>query len=248
MREHEKRNKNTVTKAVNMLIRALDSLLNLVVLVICLLLLLASAYTLLDNLWLYQGASDTSLLRYKPAPDAPIAEENMISADHVAWLTVEGTDIDYPIMQGEDNYEYLNKDPYGEFSLSGSIFLDYRNDIGFTDTYSILYGHHMAYGVMFGALDQYTDPDYFDTHRTGYIVTGETVYRLELFAVCSSSGYDETLFNPQDRKAEEILRLLRDRASYYEEPEPGCRIVALSTCAGETLMDRLLVFGVLSET
>ncbi|MBR1845920.1 MAG: class B sortase, partial [Oscillospiraceae bacterium] len=63
-------------------------------------------------------------------------------------------------MQGETNGKYLNTDPYGEYSLSGSIFLDSRNAGDFSDSYSLVYGHHMADGMMFGALDAFFDEGY----------------------------------------------------------------------------------------
>ena len=78
----------------------------------------------------------------------------------VGWIVVDDTNIDYPVMQGYDNSQYLNLDPYGEYSLSGSIFLDSRNSSDFTDPYSIIYGHHMEYGKMFGAIDDYLDDQY----------------------------------------------------------------------------------------
>ncbi|MCG4817374.1 class B sortase, partial [Collinsella aerofaciens] len=59
------------------------------------------------------------------------------------WLTVYGTNIDYPVTQGKDNWKYVNTNALGEYSLSGAIFLDYTNRKDFQDFNSILYGHHM---------------------------------------------------------------------------------------------------------
>lgn len=55
-------------------------------------------------------------------------------------------------MQGEDNMEYLNKDPYGDYSLSGSIYMDSRNTSDMSDDYLLLYGHHMENDYMFGSI------------------------------------------------------------------------------------------------
>ena len=124
--------------------------------------LLISIYALYDTWYVFDHANDKSYLIFKPG----VAEENgvvtnsPITSDMVGWITLDDTNIDYPVMQGTDNTVYLNKDPYGEFSLSGSIFLDSRNSSDFTDEYSVIYGHHMEYGVMFGALDDYLDEDY----------------------------------------------------------------------------------------
>lgn len=121
---------------------------------------------MIDAYMVYTGANDSSILKFKPAAGNTEALREL-SDDAVAWLTVDNTRIDYPVMQGKTNEEYLNKDPYGEFSLSGSIFLDSRNDKSFGDEYSLIYGHHMEYEAMFGALDGYAGKAFFDAHKTG---------------------------------------------------------------------------------
>ena len=80
-----------------------------------------------------------------------------INPDVRGWLTIDGTHVDYPIVQGEDDMEYVNKGVYGEFSLSGTIFLDSENTSDFSDCYNLLFGHHMANGAMFGDVVRFTD-------------------------------------------------------------------------------------------
>lgn len=231
----------------NRLIKILDKSLDTVIVIVCILLLLIGTYSLMDNLWLYENATDRSSLTYKPALDEPLQEEKRISENQIAWITVNDTDIDYPVMQGKDNYEFLNKDPYGEFSLSGSIFLDSNNDPDLGDEYSLIYGHHMAHGAMFGALDAFQDRAYFDAHRTGTITTKTSVFDFETFAVCSADATNYTLFDPRGRTSWEILAFLKGNAMHYTDPPEGERIVALSTCSGGTSIMRLLVFGTIHE-
>ena len=231
----------------NRLIKILDKSLDTVIVIVCILLLLIGTYSLMDNLWLYENATDRSSLTYKPALDEPLQEEKRISENQIAWITVNDTDIDYPVMQGKDNYEFLNKDPYGEFSLSGSIFLDSNNDPDLGDEYSLIYGHHMAHGAMFGALDAFQDRAYFDAHRTGTITTKTSVFDFETFAVCSADATNYTLFDPRGRTSWEILAFLKGNAMHYTDPPEGERIVALSTCSGDTSVARLLVFGTIHE-
>ena len=232
----------------NRLITILDKTLDAIVSIICVLLLLIGVYSLLDNLWLYQNAQDKSLLIYRPGQEELLTEEKKISENQVAWLTIDDTNVDYPIMQGVDNYEFLNKDPYGEFSLSGSIFLDAANDPAFTDVYSLVYGHHMAHGAMFGALDDFRNRAFFNAHRTGRIVTKDSIFELRLFAVAPGEGDDPRVFAPSDKTAKEITAFLQENATiYYKGYRPGDRIVALTTCWGETNLSRLLVFGVIRE-
>lgn len=228
-----------------LLIKTMDKLLDTVIVLLCILLLFIGIYSVLDNLWLYQNASDSSLLNYKPALDEVLTPERKISENQVAWLTVDNTAIDYPILQGEDNYEYLNKNPYGEFSLSGSIFLDARNSSDFTDEYNLIYGHHMSHGAMFGALDSFSDRAYFDAHRSGSLIAATAVYQIDFFAVSYADGADQTLFNPKDRTTSEILAFLQENAITYLPPEADFPIIVLSTCTGDASTERLLVFGIL---
>lgn len=236
------------------IIRILDSALNLAVGLLCALILAVSAYSLADNAMLYRQADDPGLLKYKPRLDVPLSEsrtgdaeagEQGVMTDQVAWLCFEDTGLDYPVVQGKDNFVYLNRNAFGNFSLSGAIFLDYRNAPDFTDPYSVVYGHHMEHGKMFGSLDSYLDRAYFDAHRSGKLVTFDAVYRCELFAVVSADGSDQLLFNPVGRGAEQILSYVRTLAEIYEEPEAAGPILALSTCYGDTYTSRLLVLGIL---
>lgn len=120
-----------------------------------------SAYALWDNMQVYASVDDiqSQLLKYKPTPgedNGPTFEElRAINPDVCAWITLDGTKIDYPVLQGEDNLTYINKDVYGNFALAGSIFLDSNCDRSFQKKYSLLYGHHMAEHKMFGDLDLY---------------------------------------------------------------------------------------------
>jgi len=232
---------------VKKVIKILDKTLDTAVMLVCVLLLLIGVYSVADNLYVYSNASDRGILEYKPDLDLTLTEspEVQISANQAAWLCIYDTNIDYPVMQGADNIEYLNTDPYGEFSLGGSIFLDYRCSSDLSDEYSLIYGHHMEHGVMFGSLDDFADRAFFDAHREGRIVTKDKKYDIELFAVASAMATDKTLFSPIGRTGTQITEYLREHSIIYDQPEAGLPIIALSTCSGDTLMSRLLVFGVL---
>ena len=231
------------------IIRAIDTLINMLVGLLCVVVLLVSCYSLWDNYRLHQQAQDSTLLIYKP--DLLSADEksgNMLALEgQAAWLCIDGTYIDYPVMQGKDNFEYLNKDPYGQFRLSGSIFLDYRNAPGLTDEFSMIYGHHMDHYSMFGSLDLFATEVYFNNHRTGWIATADGMFPLNLFAVAWGDGNDWEVFNPEGKSAEDVLPYIREHAVIIRDYVPGTRIVALSTCAGETELSRLIVFGMLGS-
>lgn len=80
-----------------------------------------------------------------------------INRDIVAWIQIPGIGVDYPVVQGEDNENYLHYTFDGKANKAGSIFLDYRNRVDFTDSKVILYGHNMKDGSMFSNLKKYQD-------------------------------------------------------------------------------------------
>ena len=228
-------------------IRLLDRLEDLAVLIGCLFLFLIGLYGLYDSYLVYQDANDTSLLKNKPGYGSEEAEKE-IQGNMVAWLTLDDTKIDYPVMQGEDNTEYLNKNPYGEYSLSGSLFLDSRNADDFTDPYSLIYGHHMEHGLMFGALDSYLAEEYFHTHRTGQLIVGDEVYSIRIFAVVEAEATNEQIFAPTEIPASETLFYIQTHAVYFEnDVEKNSPILGMSTCKYPDTADRTIVFGTLSK-
>ena len=235
------------TKTLDDIAVVLDRLLNGFIVLAVLAIVVLSGYSILDSYLLYQGAHDSSLQVYKPSDDEVLTEDRLITENQIGWITIDNTDIDYPILQGKDNFEYLNKDPYGEFKLSGSIFLDYRNDASLNDTYSIIYGHHMEHNAMFGPLDQYLNRTFFEAHRNGTITSNDAVYDLNLFAVCEVKDNDRNVFNPISRKPDELVAYFRSNGLIYEEPQHKEHIVALATCSATEDTERLIEAGVLTK-
>lgn len=116
-----------------------------------------------------------------------------INPDIVAWIYVPGTVINYPVVQGADNEEYLHKafdGSTGWLASAGTIFLDSTNNSLLTDRNNALYGHHMNDGSMFAALADFVDQSTFDEHREIYVLTPQGNYRLETFAVVKTVGSD----------------------------------------------------------
>ena len=132
---------------------------------------LFGAWSLWDIAATRRAALPEQTLRFKPLAAAPadspgFAELRALNPDVCGWLTLDGTRIDFPVVQGADNMVYVNTDVYGNFSLSGAIFLDSRCPADFTAPYSIVYGHHIEDGGMFGDIVQFTQSDYFAAHTT----------------------------------------------------------------------------------
>ena len=167
----------------------------------------------------------------------------------VAWLSVKHTDIDFPVMQGSDNTEYLNKNPLGQMDMSGSIFLDSHSNKQLKDPYSIIYGHHIDGGLMFGTLDAFKSPDYLRKHQNGEIeINGGPTYQLHLFACETINSDVSVVFDCGASKDTKAIRAYidahdEDHISY----DQGLRIVALSTCVNATSENRVVVFGTIKE-
>lgn len=231
-------------------IKVLDKTVDRIVLIASSLFFLICFYAMYDAVMVYYNANDTSILKYKPTVEnAEVLKE--LSDDAIAWLTVDDTNIDYPVMQGKDNSVYLNKNPYGNYSLSGSIFLDSRCNKKFNGNYFLLYGHHMNYGSMFGALDRFIEKDYFDSHRTGTLITLDGVeYTIDFFASVKTQATDKVVFDPVNTSVQKIIQFLEKDAAVYQKPklDKSSKIIALSTCQSAETIERMVVFGTMTTT
>lgn len=164
-----------------------------------------------------------------------------INPDTVAWIRLDDTHIDHPVVQGKDNFEYLDKNFYGNFYAGGTLFLDYRNDKGFNDPYNIIHGHHMEGGAMFGDLSNFLKKGYFKEHKTGVLLTPKFDYDLEVIAVGSFNAYDDDIYYPLQGKKIPYKRMLKD-GKYHRGEIGDSQLLALSTCSGSLNDTRTVVF------
>ena len=224
-----------------------------------------SVYALWDNNQVLNSAYDVQkdMIKLKPKaeptpedPDnaASFAQLLAINPDVCAWITMDNTQIDHPVLIGENNMEYISKDVYGDFALAGSIFLDSRNHRDFTDDYNLLYGHHMVDSRMFGDLDLYKDETFFRENRTGSLILPDRTYDLEVISCMLVGSSDDYIFEP-DNTRDDIQALL----DYAEENSLFCnedvlararqtedlQILALSTCSSEFTDARTIVLTVM---
>ena len=219
--------------------------------------LLYGGYSLWNTIMIYRGAfSSNDLLKYQPTGDGPnsitLGELMKLNKDVVGWITIFDTHISYPVVQGKDNQEYLNKDVFGEFSFSGSIFLDYRNACDFTDSYSIIYGHHMEYGAMFGDVVEFKNDDYFQEHKTGALFLLDDTYKITLFACVETQEFNNKIYNPivQGKdNLDTLLKYIKDEAVQYRDISLNHddKIIGLSTCAEAGTNERVVLFGRLDK-
>lgn len=183
-------------------LKASHYILTRIIIIIMILLLLLSSYFIWSNQRTYLDAEEVyeDLIKLKPdiVEDKSLdwSKLKAINKDVCGWLTVDGTKIDYPVVQGDDNLFYMNRDFYGNSSLAGSIFLDTRNSKDFSDAYSLIYGHHMDNSLMFGDLDQFKEETFFIEHSTGKLLTEQNVKDLTILAVMEISDSTQEIFNP----------------------------------------------------
>ena len=254
----ETANRHRITFA-EKLLRIANRSMNLFVACLMTVLFLYGGYSLWDNWRIYHSAlPDQDLMKLKPVKgedtNPSLQDLQKINADVCAWLTVDDTGIDYPVVRGKDDMEYINKDVYGEFSLSGSIFLSCMNKKDFSDNYNLVYGHHMANGGMFGDVVSFTEKSYFDKHKTGELYLPDKTMHIDLFACMKTSASDSKVYNPQNisktsESFKSFLDYVREAAICYRDSgrQDTGQIIGLSTCSEAVTNGRVILFGRLSE-
>lgn len=169
-----------------------------------------------------------------------------INPDVIGWIYAPGTDISYPVVQGESNQTYLHKGLDGAYLRSGSIFADYRNQGPTVDRNFIVYGHSMKNGSMFGMLLQYKKQSYYDEHPVWYYLTPDQNYRVELFAGRVVKT-DHIVYQTQPNN-EAFSEYVQDSvaASTFESDvtvTDDDAVITLSTCSYEFDQARYVVMG-----
>lgn len=167
--------------------------------------------------------------------------------DAIGWIYVPDTNINYPIMQGEDNDFYLTHGADGRSLKCGCIELDYRCENRFQNNFNIMYGHNMRNGSMFANVCRFKEKSYYDSHPYGWVYTSDAVYRLDFFSVAVTDWHDE-IYNGF-RSLDEWTPHLKEISSIYEDVEltEQDRLVLLSTCSYEFENARTVLTGRLVE-
>ena len=146
--------------------------------------------------------------RLNSIPDVDFEKLISQNDDIIGWIFIEGTDISYPVLCGRDNQQYLFQSYEKKYLKAGSIYIDYRCSRGFSDSRTVVYGHNMHNGSMFGKLDKFTRESYMKEHPYVYILLpdGETLkYEVKKAYKADIEGEVYKLpsaeaKNPDDRK------------------------------------------------
>lgn len=216
-----------------------------------------AGYSIWDNAQIYQAAEDVQDQVRQLKPDSEDAdgpgfdELRALNGEVVGWLTVDGTNIDYPVLQGDTNLTYMNKDVYGNFSLAGSIFLDTRNQADFSDNYSLIYGHNMDEHLMFGDLALFKKKSFFQKNTTASLMLPGEKRSLKTAAVLQISAGTEEIFNPDQWKnnLDGLGEFLEKNSIWYHSNlieqlkkfSDQMEVIALVTCSDGSTNDRTVL-------
>lgn len=178
------------------------------------------------------------------------AQLQEVNEDIVGWLRVRALDISYPVVQGEDNDYYLHRTFEKTDNFAGCLFMNCDNAPDYTDQNTIIYGHNMKNGSMFGKLKQFRDEETFNKSKYFWIFTKDLIYQYRIFSayVVNKTGMNYQTFFSED-EFEELLKTAYESSEVDNSNvivDKDDRIVTLSTCTGDDAT-RFVVLGKLAQ-
>ena len=196
--------------------------------IVALLAVLGISYLLFQNA---KQTKETQNLKVEMRQEAETEEDNTdwskgmldINSDYKGWLTIYGTQISEPVVQGETNETYLRTNINGEHAEAGTLFLDETTDLT-QDGNLIIYGHKMNDGTMFGTLDKFEDEEFFDNNGTVCWESEKGKEYYQIFALLVLPGYstapdfiDLQAWNNvlDEEQTADMLNTIADRASIF---------------------------------
>ena len=236
-------------KRKNPLNRILNISLAIVATVFCLLVLFVVVGQALDlrDVWeRYEALPEPVFIYEEPIPQAETIEQPPhVSAfdtemrgknpDYMCWLKIDGTEISYPVVRGEDNQKYLNLTFWGDDSKYGTLFMDYRSEGDYVPNI-IIYGHNARGGKMFGSLRKFLDEDYTAERPIITLVENDRVVEYQIFSVRRTDITDPAYFLDFSERGAFETFLERNDA-----PADAVQILTLSTCTSGGGKDARLI-------
>jgi sortase B len=195
-----------------------------------------------------------------PAEDAPGTEAKEdapsgmdlsplqeVNADVVGWIAIPGV-LSYPLLQGGDNARYLTHAWNGEENAAGAVFLDYQADACLGDFNTLIYGHRMRNGTMFGSLKHYKDADFWRENPSVYLANGDGTWRYDIYAAyetgLTAATYQREFSGPEEKQDFIRYGLERSVIDTGVTPTPEDTVITLSTCSGGDRNTRWVVQAV----
>ena len=186
-------------------------MINNILLIICIFIFCISTWKLYGYYRSYKKAKDTYSKIAKEKVKISKNERKIDfkklksqNQDIAGWIYIRGTTIDYPIVQGKDNEEYLHQDFNKKKSSSGTIFLDNNCKKDFTSDNNIIYGHHMKNGTMFAQLLKFREKSFLKKHNEIMIFTPDRTIHLKVISAYAQKAQNKitvTFANDKQKKA-----------------------------------------------
>ena len=175
----------------------------------------------------------------KPPIEVDFDKLKSFNEDVVGWIYVDALpDISYPIVKGKDNQTYLHQTYEKNYNFAGTIFVDYENSGDFSDCNTLVYGHNMKNGSMFGHLKKFREDDkLYKQDKYFWILTPERNYRYEIITAYTTGVNSDTytLFKGPGEEFEKYLETIKGYSEIQTDDTDLTikdRIVTLSTCTG----------------
>lgn len=175
----------------------------------------------------------------KPPIEVDFDKLKSVNEDVVGWIYVDALpDISYPIVKGKDNQTYLHQTYEKNYNFAGTIFVDYENSGDFSDCNTLVYGHNMKNGSMFGHLKKFRENDkLYKQDKYFWILTPERNYRYEIITAYTTGVNSDTytLFKGPGEEFEKYLETIKGYSEIQTDDTDLTikdRIVTLSTCTG----------------
>lgn len=191
----------------------------------------------------------------EPTFEIDFEELKKINSDVMGWIVIEGTQINYPIVQGNNNSYYLNHSFDKSWSSYGSIFMDYRSSNDFSSYNTFVYGHHTRNGSMFGELYKFMDKSFYDSHSHFNLYTKTGNYIAEIFSAYVDSTTSDSYIKKvsSQNEFEEYIKLVKDKSNYDTDVELDYltdKIITLYSCSHNSnrqKTDRYFIHAVLRK-
>lgn len=160
-----------------------------------------------------------------------------VNPDIEGWLYCKDSRIDYPVMRGRTDDDYLHHNMQGEYDFAGCLFVDSASTPDFADASTIIYGHHMLDDSMFGTLDDWSNQAFYEEHPVMWLLTPTQDYQVVLVSGHTTSAHSDLyeVHRDHDDAFAQFLATVAEQSDFTPvegaEINPERNYVMLSTCS-----------------
>ena len=225
-----------------------------ILLLLCVIVFCVSAWKLYGYYRSYKDAKDTyskirkeNVQTTKDERKIDFEKLKKENKDIVGWVYAKGTTIDYPVVLGKDNEEYLHKDFEQKKSGSGTIFLDHNCDKNFQSDNNIIYGHHMKNGTMFADLLKFREDSFLKKHDSIILYTPKRTIHLKVISAYAAKAQEQmpVTFADEKQKSSYIKKIqAMSEPSIKVKKKKIKRIYTFVTCSYEREDNRTYVHAI----